>query len=92
MGRQLNIRSDDAYTLAHKIADQLDVPVAEAVTRALRDYAANLPCEREISEAEAKARAEAFRAMVRKWRAHIRPDAGDDWSHDYLYDDDGLPK
>ena len=40
MGRQLNIRSDDAYTLAHKIADQLDVPVAEAVTRALRDYAA----------------------------------------------------
>jgi len=89
--KQLNIRNDDAHRLAHEIADRLSVPVTEAVTRALRDYASKLPRERELT-ADQKADVQALRAIIRKYRQGIDPQSSPPDDHDWLYDEHGLPK
>ena len=89
MTRQLNIRNDELYNLAHEIADQLGKPVGEAVLVALRDYGSRLPKVDEMTPAQ-RAEYRALRALARETAKHKKPGATSD--HSDMYDDFGLPK
>ena len=90
MTKQLNVRSDEAYRLAHEIAAQTDESVSDVVRKALADYARRLPALDGLT-VQQRADVKALRAIVRKHRLNLKP--GDSPSdHDWLYDDYGLPK
>jgi antitoxin VapB len=89
MGMQLNIKSDEAYQLAAKLAELTGESLTTAVTEALRQRV----------DAEEKTRSIEIRKQeIRDIAAAIRADlreAGQPLSsldHDWLYDDEtGLP-
>jgi antitoxin VapB len=88
MGMQLNIKSDEAYQLATKLAELTGESLTAAVTEALRQRVAT----------EEKARnKEAWMREIRELAAEIRADLTAngqvlDLSSDFLYDDEtGLP-
>ena len=89
MTRQLNIRSDEAYRLAHEIADCLGRPVGEAVLIALREYGSRLPKVDDMTPTQ-RAEYEALRALARETAKHKKPGATSD--HSDMYDEFGLPK
>jgi hypothetical protein len=90
MARQLNIRSDEAYRIAHRLAKKRGQTVTQVVTEALRRQQKELEPTREVPARQA---AETFRRLMelseRSARA-ARPGASSD--HSYLYDKHGLPK
>ena len=88
MTRQLNIRSDEAYRLAHDIADHLGKPVGEAVLTVLRDYGSRLPRVGDMTPAQ-RAEYEALMALAKKAAKHKKPGATSD--HGDMYDEKGLP-
>jgi hypothetical protein len=88
MIKQLNIRSDEAYSLAHKIADNLGKPVGEAVLIALRDYGSRLPKVEDMTPTQ-RAEYEALMALAKEAAKHKRPGATSD--HSDMYDEKGLP-
>ncbi len=96
MAKQLNIRSDEAFEIAHRIAVRDNVPVTEAVVQALRSYGtkfanselSKLPKVEEMTPAQ-RADYEALRALAKKAAKGKKPGATSD--HTDMYDEFGLP-
>ena len=89
MPRQLNIRSDEAYEIAHRAAKQRGKTVTQVVTEALRDRHGPAHSAPEVSPEEA---AETYRILTELSREGARrkkPGASSD--HSDFYDDDGFP-
>ena len=88
MPKQLNIRSDEAYEIAHRAAKQSGKTVTDIVTQALRERHGAIA--REVSPKQA---AETFRTLMelaREGGRRKKPGATSD--HGDMYDEDGLPK
>lgn len=86
MGMQLNIKSDDAYQLASKLAELTGESLTAAVTEALRE---RLSRETRVRERDDRmARVRAITADIRSHLRHPLPSS----NHDWLYDDKGLPR
>jgi len=86
MGAQLNIKSEDAYRLASQLAELTGQSLTTAVTEALR--------ERLEREQRGRQREDRLRE-VREITADIRRLLGEPLpssNHDWLYEDDGLPR
>lgn len=86
MGMQLNIKGEEAYTLAAELAELTGESLTAAVTQALRER-----LERERRERDVEARLERIMALGREIRERLGPDVHS-WDHNDLYDEDGLPK
>jgi hypothetical protein len=89
MAKQLSIRSDEAYRLAHVIAEEIGKPLVQIVEEALRDYGSKLP-KRDGMTPVQRADFEALRALSREAAKHKLPGATSD--HSDMYDEFGLPK
>jgi antitoxin VapB len=90
MPRQLNIRSDEAYKLAHRLAKQRGQTVTEVVTDALRrEQGDHVPTPEVSPEQAAKTIRILLEASERSAKA-AKPGSTSD--HSYLYDEHGLPK
>jgi hypothetical protein len=90
MGKQLSIRSDEAYALAHRIARHQKRSVTAVVLDALRQKEAAAGVEPDMfSEEAVAARLKRLQAVVSATRENLKPDAGDD--HADMYDENGLP-
>lgn len=63
----------------------------KASKRKQRDYASKLPREQELT-ANQQADVQALRALIRKYREQIDPQSSPPDEHDWLYDEQGLPK
>lgn len=85
MGAQLNIKSDDAYALASKLAELTGESLTTAVTTAIRER-----LERETKMREREARVERIMALAAEIRAGMEPPLPTS-DHSWLYDDNGLP-
>jgi hypothetical protein len=83
MGVQLNIKSEEAYDLASKIAEAEGVSLTQAVIEALRMR------EREVSK---EARLAKVMELCRESRALMSPALLAMDIDDFLYDENGLPK
>ena len=90
MRRQLNIRSDEAYRIAHDIADRLSVSTTEAVVKALRDYGSRVAPAVEGMTPTQRSEYEALMRLARKTACAKKPGATSE--HGDLYDEFGLPK
>jgi hypothetical protein len=89
--KQLNVRSNEAYSTAHKLARQLGTTATEVVVRALREFNSNHPIpSRLVTPEEAAANLSALMASIRA-RAPNRSAALAS-NYDDLYDEFGLPK
>jgi hypothetical protein len=89
VGKQLNIRSDEAYERAHRLAKRKGKSVTAVITDALR-RAEELSPQPEVTAEEA---AETFRILselAREGGRRKQPGATSD--HSDLYDEFGLPK
>lgn len=91
VGRQLNIRSDEAYELAHGAAKRSGKAVSQVVLEALRDYGRKTRAPGELTP-EQKANAEAIREAGRRAAARARPDVTYEQIVDDMYDENGLPR
>jgi antitoxin VapB len=89
MTKQLNIRNDEVYTLAHRVAADMGKPVGEAILTLLRAYPFKLPKADELSPAQ-RASYDRLRALSKEAAKHKRSGATSD--HRDMYDDFGLPK
>ncbi|MEJ0016371.1 MAG: type II toxin-antitoxin system VapB family antitoxin [Acetobacteraceae bacterium] len=85
MGAQLNIKSEDAYRLASRLAELTGESLTAVVTRALQ-----AELDRQERARDVQARVEHVMAIAREIRAHMREPVSSDTS--WLYDEDGLPK
>jgi hypothetical protein len=85
MGRQLNIRSDEAYELAHTIARRVKRPVTDVVRDALKAYEATFV---EGMTPQQRERYETLRALAKRTAAMKKPAS----AHDDMYDENGLPR
>jgi hypothetical protein len=90
MGRQLNVRSDEAYRIAHDIADRLKVSATEVVVKALRDYGARVAPSIEGMTPTQHSDYKALMRLARLTAKAKKPGATSD--HGDLYDDFGLPR
>ena len=89
MGMQLNIKSDEAYRLAAKLAEMTGESLTAAVTEALRQRV-----EAEQSSRELEVKKSRILAIAAELKAELDKAGGDPLSsnHDWLYDDEtGLP-
>ena len=89
--RQLNVRSDRAYGLAHELATKLGKTTTEVVEAALLHYSGRrtIPSTKvTVEEAEENYRKimEGVRKANREHPSALTSD------HDFLYDEFGLPK
>lgn len=89
MTRQLNIRNDEVYRLAHRLAADLGKPVAEAMLTLLRAQYSELPKVADLTPSQ-RATYERLQALSREAAKHGLPGATSD--HSDMYDDFGLPK
>jgi antitoxin VapB len=85
MGTQLNIKSEDAYRLASRLAEITGESLTSVVTNALRSELIRLEKERDVD-----AEIERMLAMGREIRSHMKEPVSSDLSD--LYDDDGFPR
>ena len=85
MGSQLNIKSEDAYRLASRLAELTGESLTSAVTNALRAELERLERERDVD-----AEVERMLAMGREIRAHMTEPVSSDLSD--LYDEEGFPR
>jgi len=88
MTKQLNIRSDEAYRLAHEIAGRDHRSVTEVVLDALQKEAAKLPTLGDLTSQQ-RANYDRLRAAARRAAATKKPGATSD--HSDMYDEFGLP-
>jgi len=86
MGAQLNIKNEDAYRLASRLAELTGKSLTTAVTDALRDS-----LEREERARDKTAKIERVLALAADLRAHMTPPFSSSDPDDF-YDEDGLPK
>ena len=89
MARQLNVRSDEAYDLAHQLARRLGLSVTQVVEKALHDYQIDMPAIPEAMTAKQREVYETLRAASIESAKYKIPGATSD--HSDLYDEDGLP-
>ena len=89
MGRQLNIRNDEVYRLAHEVAADMGKPVTEAMLTLLRAYRPRVPAVEEMTP-DQHAWVERMRMLSRAAARHKLPGATSD--HGDMYDEYGLPK
>jgi hypothetical protein len=89
--KQLNIRSDEAFTTAHRLAAELGTTTTEIVVSALREFRAKrrIPSKL-VTPEEADANLSALMESVRRNAAKRTAKLSS--NHDDLYDDFGLPK
>ena len=85
MGAQLNIKSEDAYRLASRLAELTGESLTSVVTKALQ-----AELERQERRRDRQARVDHVMEIARELRAHMREPESSDTS--WLYDEDGLPK
>lgn len=90
MGRQLNIRSDEAYEIAHRLAQRRGESVTEVVTNALRRAEEQPPANSEVSPQDAAETYRILSELSREGARRKKPGATSD--HRDLYDEFGLPK
>jgi len=90
MRRQLNIRSDEAYRIAHDIAGRLNVSTTEVVVKALRDYGTRVAPPIEGMTPTQRSEYKALMNLARRTAKAKKPGATSD--HSNLYDDFGLPR
>jgi len=85
MGAQLNIKSDDAYRLASRLAELTGQSLTSVVTKALQ---AELDREERARDREERLRrGRGIAADIPHHLRHPLPSS----NHDWLYDEDGLP-
>jgi antitoxin VapB len=89
MGRQLSIRNDEVYRLAHEVAADMGKPVTEAMLTLLRAYKPRVP-GREKFTREQRAWLDEVRALAIEAAKHKPPGMTSD--HSDMYDEYGLPK
>lgn len=89
MIRQLNIRNDEVYRLAHKLATDMGKPVTEAMLTLLRAHYAKLPEVKDLTPSQ-RATYERLQELSREAAKHKLPGATSD--HSDMYDDFGLPR
>jgi hypothetical protein len=92
MQKQLNVRSDDAYARARRLARRLNTSTTKVVEAALARYdreTATVPTYNDLSP-EQKAFADQLLAMGKASRNEGDPNATSD--HSWLYDEFGLPR
>lgn len=88
MTEALIVENDEAYALAHELAERRGTTVGEAVVAALREYDRRASAEDDLSPTQLAER-DVIRALVREARVHRIANVPTD--HDYLYDEYGLP-
>lgn len=88
MPRQLNIRSDEAFETAQRLARRQGRPVTEVVVNALRAYDAAFSADAGLTP-EQQAEYEALLQIARVAAQRARGGAGSD--HSDMYDEHGLP-
>jgi hypothetical protein len=89
MPRQLNIRSDEAYEIAHRAAKQSGKTVTEVVTNALRQQHGAATPVREVPSEVASETFRVLKELSREGARLKRPGATSD--HSDMYDEYGLP-
>jgi hypothetical protein len=89
MTKQLNIRNDEVYHRAHRIAARLGKPLAEAMLIVLSEYESGLPVVDELRPSQ-RATYEMLKRLTREAAKHKLPDATSD--HGDMHDEFGLPK
>lgn len=89
MSRQLNIRNDEVYRLAHEVAADMGKPVTEAMLTLLRAYKPAAPAVHSHTQ-EQRAWLEEVRALALEASRHKPPGMTSD--HSDLYDENGLPR
>jgi len=85
MGAQLNIKNEDAYRLASRLAELTGKSLTTAVTDALRESLVRE--ERARDRDERLRRVRAIAADIRQHLTRPLPSS----NHDWLYDENGLP-
>jgi antitoxin VapB len=85
MGTQLNIKSEDAYRLASRLAELTGESLTSVVTKALRSE-----LERHESAHDVEAEVKRMLAMGREIRGHMTEPVSSDLND--LYDEDGFPR
>jgi antitoxin VapB len=85
MGAQLNIKSEDAYRLASRLAELTGESLTSVVTKALQ-----AELDREERQRDLKVRVDRVMAIAKDIRAHMREPVSSDTS--WMYDENGLPK
>lgn len=86
MGTQLNIKSEDAYRLASRISELTGESLTSVVIRALQ---AELAREEHARDREERLRR--VREITADIRHHLKQPLPTS-NHDWLYDENGLPK
>ena len=90
MSRQLNIRNDEVYRLAHEVAADMGKPVTEAMLTLLRAYKPATAPAVDRQTQEQRAWLEEVRALALEASRHKPPGMTSD--HSDLYDEYGLPR
>ncbi len=85
MGMQLNIKSEEAYGLASRLAELTGESLTTVVTKALK-----AELERQERARDVEEKVERMLALGREIRAHLRVPITSD--HTCLYDEDGFPR
>ena len=91
MGTQLNIKSDDAYAMASRLAELTGESLTMAVTVALRERLEREQSAQNRSEAARQALIAEVLALGREMRRHVQPGTSSADRND-LYGEDGLPR
>ena len=86
MGMQLNIKNDEAYQMAARLAALTGESMTTAVTEALRER-----LERQSRQHDRDERLRRVRAITADIRRHMREPLPTS-DHDWMYDDHGLPR
>jgi antitoxin VapB len=86
MGAQLNIKSEHAYRLASRLAELTGQSLTSVVIDALREKLARE--ERVRDREERLRRVREIAADIRRHMRHPLPTS----DHDWLYDENGLPR
>ena len=90
MERQLNIRSDEAYERAHRLAKRRGESVTTVITEALRQAEEHYPTPREVPPEEAAETIRVLHELSQRASKAKKPGATSD--HSDFYDEYGLPK
>lgn len=85
MAMQLNIKSEEAYGLASRLAELTGESLTTVVTKALK-----AELERQQRARDVEEKVERMLALGREIRAHLRVPITSD--HSCLYDEDGFPR
>ena len=89
MARQLNVRSDQAYETAHRLARRTRMTTTQVVEKALSRLDAETPKSAKDLTPEQQAWVDEVMAAAAELSKHKRP--GETSDHSDMYDEHGLP-